>query len=139
MNAMKARKAMLKRKQRAEDIRHKLSMVDKALAEAQSEQRELSDYNAKLHVLNLLYVICRKNLKYGNKRMMRVLQWCAEHQPQFERDMADGVAWTKLLNEFKAIGITFENLDPKMIEKHQRSFEVGVRHYDEGGEKNDEV
>ena len=99
----------------------------------------LSDYNAKLHVLNLIYVICRKNLKYGNKRTMRVLDWCAEHQPQFERDMADGVAWTKLLNEFKAIGITFENLDPKMIEKHQRSFEVGVRHYDEGSESNDEV
>lgn len=101
---------------------------EKCLEKLNRDFVDTSKYNAMFHVMHLL-VILHDEYGFGKKRLERLLGAYADGDKQFKEDLADGVAWTKILQRLQAIGLEFSEEEIQIGKSKERLYEKGITYY----------
>ena len=118
-------KRKLKEMVKTESVKH----CAKCLEQLNRDFVTTSKYNALFHTMHML-VILHDEYGFGKKRLERLLEAYAEADESFKEDLADGVAWTKIVKRLEAIGLEFSKEDIEIGKAKERLFEKGITYAD---------
>lgn len=125
MNALKVKMNRAKRERQAAAVK----VVQKAYNEiAQKNMHETQNrmaFNAQLHILHLFEVL-HSEFGFGAKKLWRLLQAYNKSDPQFKKELEDGVAYTMIYRRLQAMKFPVDKLDWSEMEKMQENYEKDV-------------
>ena len=101
---------------------------EKCLEKLNRDFIDTSKYNAMFHVMHML-VVLHDEFGFGKKRLERLLGAYMDADKQFKEDLADGVAWTKILQRLQKIGLEFSDEDIQIGKIKERLYEKNITYY----------
>lgn len=101
---------------------------EKCLEKLNRDFIDTSKYNAMFHVMHML-VVLHDEFGFGKKRLERLLGAYADGDKQFKEDLADGIAWTKILQRLQRIGLEFSEEDIQIGKIKERLYEKDITYY----------
>lgn len=101
---------------------------EKCLEKLNRDFIDTSKYNAMFHTMHML-VVLHDEFGFGKKRLERLLGAYMDADKQFKEDLADGVAWTKILQRLQKIGLEFSDEDIQIGKIKERLYEKNITYY----------